>query len=145
MLKGGLLVLAFIKLFMVRTLSYVLGAVMTIAGILGFAMGGSVLGIFMADTSLSAVWLIGGLITLAVAVWAPMQSVLWAKIAGVILAIVAVLGFVMSGSVLGVLDNTMANNVLHAVLAILFLWAGFMPARSMDSMNSNMSSSGPAM
>ena len=39
---------------MARTISYVLGAVMVLAGILGFAMHGSVLGIFMAGKAESS-------------------------------------------------------------------------------------------
>ena len=116
-----------------RTLSYVLGAVMAIAGILGFVMSGSVLGVFMAGSTLSAVWLVAGVITLAVAVWAPASMSMWSKIIGVILAAVTILGFVMSGPVLGMLDNTMADNVLHLVLAVLFLWMGFMSSSSSES------------
>lgn len=112
---------------MARILSYVLGVVMTLAGLLGFAMNGSVLGVFMAGTALSTLWVVAGVITLAVAVWMPGRAVLWAKVAGIILAIVAVLGFVMNGPVLGSLDNTMADNSLHLVLAIVFLLVGFVP------------------
>lgn len=119
---------------MVRTISYILGAVMALAGIIALAMGGSVLGTFTAGTTLSVSWLVAGIITLVVAIWMPAQSMLWAKIIGVILAIVAVVGFVMSGPVLGLLDNTMANNVLHIVLAIIFLIIGFVPmGRSMEA------------
>lgn len=112
---------------MTRIISYVLGVVMTLAGLLGFAMGGSVVGIFAAGTALSALWVVAGVITLAIAVWAPARAALWAKVAGIVLAIVAVLGFVMSGPVLGYLDNTSADNWLHLVLAIVFLAVGFVP------------------
>lgn len=120
---------------MARMLSYIVGAIMTVAGLLGFAMQGDVVGVFTAGTALSIVWLVGGIITLAIAVFMPAQTMLWAKIAGIVLAILAVLGFVMSGPVLGYLDNTIANDVLHLVLAAVFLAAGFMPmGSSMDSM-----------
>jgi uncharacterized membrane protein HdeD (DUF308 family) len=107
---------------------------MAIAGILGFVMN-PVLGVFAAGSTLSALWLVAGVITLAVAMWMPGSMSLWSKILGIILAIVTILGFVISGPVLGMLDNTMADNVLHLVLAVLFLWMGFMSSsRSMDSM-----------
>ena len=100
---------------------------MALAGILGFAMSGSVLGIFMAGTALSTVWLVAGVVTLAIALWAPAHASLWAKIAGIVLVVVGVWGFVVQGAVLGALDNTTANNVLHLVLGVLFLWIGFVP------------------
>lgn len=115
---------------MARTISYVLGAVMILAGVLGFAMHGSVLGIFTAGAALSALWLVAGLATLAVGLWLPAHAMLWAKAMGIIFAIIAVLGFVMNGPVFDYFDNTMANNVLHLVIAAIFLAAGFIPMGS---------------
>ena len=121
---------------MTRTISNILGAVMTLAGIAGLAMGGSIAGILTAGTALSALWIIAGVVTLAIGLWMPGSSMLWAKIAGVVLVILAILGFVMSGPVAGYLDNTMADNVLHLRLGVLFLWAGFMGGSRASSMGS---------
>lgn len=110
---------------MARTLSYVFGAIFVVVGLLGFVMN-PVLGIFAANTSHSLVHLIGGLVLLAVALWAPASSSLALKVFGVIYAIVAVLGFFMAGDILGIIDNSTADNLLHVVLALVFLWGGFM-------------------
>jgi hypothetical protein len=115
---------------MARILSYILGAVMVVAGVLGFALKGDVLGIFTAGTALSALWVVAGLVTLAVAMWMQKHVMLWAKAMGIIFAVLAVLGFVMNGAVLMYFDNTMSNNILHLVLAAVFLAAGFMPMGS---------------
>jgi hypothetical protein len=118
---------------MARTLSYILGAIMVVAGLLGFALGTSVLGIFTAAMALSSLWLVAGLITLVVALFLPAHIMLWDKAMGIVLAILAVLGFVMNGAILTYFDNTMANNILHLVLAAVFLAAGFIPmGSSMD-------------
>jgi hypothetical protein len=125
---------------MARTISYVLGAVMVIMGVLGFAMHGSVLGIFMADSALAALWLIAGVVTLIVAVWLPAHAMLWAKAMGIVFAVIAVLGFVVNGPVFDYFDNTMADNVLHLVIAAIFLAAGFMPMGSSMPQQARMTS-----
>ena len=109
---------------MSRTIAYVFGAIMAIAGIWGL-MASPVLGVFDANTSLSLVWLVLGLILLAVAAWWESSSALALKVIGIIVAIVAVWGFVVPGDVLGLLTNTTADNVLHLVFAVVFLWIGF--------------------
>ena len=110
---------------MAKTVAYVLGAVTAIAGIWGIVLT-PVLGIFDANMALSVGWLVTGLVLLAVALWWE-ESVAWALIVlGVVYAIVAVLGLVMPGDVLGVFTNTASDNWLHVVLAVVMLVVGFM-------------------
>lgn len=49
---------------------------------------------------------------------------LWAKVIGIILILVGIVGFFMN-PVLGVFDVNMAHNLVHLVTGIIFTWAGF--------------------
>lgn len=111
---------------MARTVSYVFGAVLAVVGLWGFVQN-PVLGIFAANTVHSIVHLLTGAVLLGVAVWWVGSSELALKVFGVVYAVVAVLGFVVGGtSILGLIDNSVADNILHTALALVFLWAGFM-------------------
>ena len=48
----------------------------------------------------------------------------WAKVIGVILLLVGVLGFFMGGSVFGFQVNGL-HNIVHLVTGAIFAWAGF--------------------
>lgn len=50
---------------------------------------------------------------------------LWARIIGIILVLVGVLGFVMSSPLLGIFAVNALHNVVHLITGIIFLWAGF--------------------
>jgi len=119
---------------MAKTVSYVFGAVLTIVGIVGFFMN-PVLGIFAANTLHSVVHLATGLILLAIAMWMPASNSMALKIFGVVYAILAVVGFIMSSQALlfGLIDNSLADQVLHLALGLVFLWAGFMAKDRMAS------------
>jgi|SRR3989344_5820360 len=110
---------------MAKTVAYVLGAILTLVGIWGFVQN-PVLGLFDANSMHSVVHLLSGLVLLAAAMWWG-GSVAWALIVlGAVYALVAVLGLVMEGPVLGLIDNSAADNWLHVLLAVVFLGAGFM-------------------
>ncbi len=120
---------------MTKTIAYVVGAVTAIAGLWGFAYS-PVLGMFDANAILSALWLITGLVVLAVAMWWEEQTSMTLIVLGVIYAIIAVVGLVISGDVLGMFNNTSADNWLHVVLAVVMLVAGFMGRSSSDMQQS---------
>lgn len=110
---------------MARTTAYVFGAILAIAGIWGFVQN-PVLGIFAANTLHSLVHLISGAVLLGIAAWTN-ATTLVLKIFGVVYALIAILGFVTDGTVLlGLIDNSLADSILHTLLALVFLWAGFM-------------------
>lgn len=48
----------------------------------------------------------------------------WAKVIGVVLLLVGVLGFFMGDSVFG-FEVNMLHNIVHLVTGALFAWAGF--------------------
>lgn len=49
---------------------------------------------------------------------------LWARILGVVLLLVGILGF-FNDPVLGIFDVDLTHNVIHLVTGALFAWAGF--------------------
>lgn len=107
--------------------SIVLGAVAVIAGLLGI-LGLGLVGdgaLFVTNTALDVVYIVIGLVLLGVGIWAPMQSMMWLKVAGVIYLILAVLGFVMASPLLGLFAVASSTNWLHLVLGVVMLAAGF--------------------
>lgn len=118
---------------MVQTLAWVFGGILTLVGILGFVPGitsdGMLLGIFMVDGLHNIIHLVTGLAALAAA-WGMFSSRLFFQVFGVVYAIVAVLGFAMGGNILGLIMTNMADHVLHLVLAVAFLYVGFMMKES---------------
>jgi hypothetical protein len=87
------------------------------------------LGIFMVDGIHSAIHILTGLAALAAA-WGMYSTRLYFQVFGVVYAVVAVLGFTMGGSILGLFMTNMADHVLHLALAVVFLYAGFMMKES---------------
>jgi len=49
----------------------------------------------------------------------------WAKVIGVVLLLVGVLGFFMGDMVLGMFSVNMLHNVVHLLTGAIFAWAGF--------------------
>jgi hypothetical protein len=110
-----------------KTAAIVLGAIFILVGVLGFIpnpiVGSD--GIFMTNTAHNLVHLVSGAVLLAGA-YTSFGPSLALKIIGVGYAIVAILGFVMSGDVLlGMIAINGAHHWLHVLLAILLLAAGF--------------------
>lgn len=134
---------------MAKTLAIVFGVVFVLVGILGWVpnplvgMGA----IFETNHLHDVVHLVTGLVLLAVAFWAAGSSGLWLKIAGIVYLLIAVLGFLMmpnGGALLGVTMN-MSDHLLHVVLGVVLLVAGFAGKGAMKSMPAapSMPSSGP--
>ncbi len=69
----------------------------------------------------------------------PASNTLALKIFGVVYAILAIVGFVMGGDMLfGLIDNSLADQVLHLALGVVFLWAGFMGGGKSADMSAAM-------
>ncbi len=109
---------------MEKTIVTVLGVVFIAIGLLGF-VNDPLLGIFEVDTLHNIVHLLSGVLAL-VAVSMGMDAIrTYSKIFGVVYALVAVLGFLSGGMLLGIMEINMADNFLHVVLAAVFLYLGF--------------------
>lgn len=116
---------------MAKTVMYVFGVVLTLVGILGFVMPSPLFGLFAVNGLHNVVHLATGIVFLGVAFMAPMQSVMAAKVFGVVYAVVAILGLVMGGDMLlGLIAVNMTDHILHIALALVLLYVGFMGGSS---------------
>jgi len=111
-----------------QKLTKVFGVVFVLIGVLGFVPGitanGMLLGIFEVDALHNSIHLLTGIAALAAVKMH--KTDMFLKVFGVVYALVAVLGFVMGGSVLGLFHANMADNLLHLAVAVAFLYGGFM-------------------
>jgi uncharacterized membrane protein len=109
---------------MEKTIVTILGVVFIAVGLLGF-VNNPVLGIFAVDTLHNVIHLLSG----ALALWAVNKGMgavtTFAKVFGIVYGLVAILGFLMGSPILGLVTVNMADNVLHIVLAVVFLYIGF--------------------
>ena len=114
---------------MLKTIISAVSVVLLVVGGLGF-FSDPLLGIFEVDPLHNIIHLLTGVLgLLAVSLeWETM----FARVFGVVYALVAVLGFWMGG-MLGMVMNT-ADNVLHLVLAAAFLCLGFWCSKEESSM-----------
>ncbi|MEK7132170.1 MAG: DUF4383 domain-containing protein [Patescibacteria group bacterium] len=109
---------------------YVLGAIFALVGVLGFIPGitsdGHLLGIFEVNTLHNIIHLLSGLLGLYAASQGEALARTWAKVFGVIYALVTVLGWLLpDGNILGLIQVNLADNLLHTVLAVAILYVGF--------------------
>ena len=114
-----------------------IGAILVLVGIIGF-WNDPVFGIFEVDTLHNLVHLGTG----AIMIWMAMSGMarLSAQIFGVVYGLVAVLGLVLPGDMLlGLLEVNLHDDILHLVLAIVFLYAGFMMKEKMMMKEAGMS------
>lgn len=122
----------------IKNLSWLFGIVFLAVGFLGFVPGitanGHLLGIFEVDTLHNIIHLVTGLVFVWAAMSAEKMGRMIFKVAGVVYAIVAVVGLVQGDTVLGLISTNMADHILHVVLAVIILYIGFgMKEKSMAS------------
>ena len=113
---------------MIRTISYACGTVLAVFGIWAFVQNPA-FGIFEAGRIHSFIYLAAGLLLLASAAWSKSKTgaLQWV---GSFFAIVAILGFLGDGeTIVWVMHSSVANNIFHTLLAVIFLWAGFFMAK----------------
>lgn len=114
---------------MLKNTASLLGWILLIAGILGFIPGitndGMLLGVFEVNSMNNVLHIVIGLLGLYLASKGEESSQTFLKIAGVIYAILAVLGFLTSGLVLGIFADNNATTWLHVVIAVVALYLGF--------------------
>lgn len=110
---------------MAKTIVMLLGVVFVIVGILGF-FNDPVLGIFEVDPVHNIVHLLSGIVALAMG-RSEAGAKTFAKVFGLVYLLVTVLGFIMGtdSKLLGLMEINGADNILHLLLAVVLLWAGF--------------------
>jgi predicted small integral membrane protein len=114
---------------MAKNWAMIIGWVLLILGVLGFItnplVGGT--GYFHADAMHNIIHIILGGVLLWAAHKAPAKAHTAVKWVGIILLVLAILGFVLvsgTGTLLGLAEINGADNWLHLVLGALLLWAG---------------------
>lgn len=114
---------------MEKSIVTILGIVFLVIGVLGFFSSPYLLGFFEVDTMHNIVHLLSGVVALA-AVGMGLGAVrTYAKVFGVVYGVVALVGFFMPGDmILGLFAANTADDVLHLVLAVVFLYVGFGPS-----------------
>lgn len=131
-----------------KTWAWIFAVVFLAIGILGFIPGitsdsGHLLGIFHVDAMHNIVHLLTGIIALFVAMGSGSSQKMFFKIFGVIYAIVAVVGLIQGDSVLGLFVTNMADHILHIVVALIALYAGFGGGKK--AVDAGMQNQGPQM
>ena len=127
-----------------------LGIVLLLVGVLGFIPGitsnGVLLGIFDADPLQNVVHIVAGALLVWVAKAGTAKVMNMVKVLAVVYSVATVLGFVTGYGLLVAMPTTMADNVLHLVVAALLLWMWF--GKKDNAMSSSMppsTGSGQAM
>lgn len=111
-------------LFMVKTVTWLLGIVLVAIGALGF-VNDPVLGIFEVDTVHNLVHLLSGVVGLVAAASGASYARLYLIVFGIIYGAVTVIGFTMGGDILSLFTVNQADNYLHAGIALVSLAVGF--------------------
>jgi len=118
---------------MAKKLAMVLGIIFIILGLVGFLTNplvGPAGALFPANPLHNLIHLITGIIGVWVAAKSMSGTMMYLKIFGIIYLLVAILGFAMGSPILGLVDTNMADNLLHLIVALLFIWAGFWGGKS---------------
>ncbi|MEY4747719.1 MAG: hypothetical protein RLZZ416_768 [Candidatus Parcubacteria bacterium] len=114
---------------MLQKLGWTFGIVFLAVGVLGHVPGitsnGMLLGIFEIDGLHNVIHLLSGVAAIAAVYTSAAYTRLYFKVFGIVYALVAVVGFLQGGTVLGLIAVNMADNLLHLVIAAVALWAGF--------------------
>lgn len=116
---------------MAKLYATVLGAVLTLVGIVGFIPGlapnGNLLGIFAIDPLHNVIHILSGVVGLAAALTAGgIYARLYAGVFGAVYALVTVIGFIQGTTVLGLIHVNLADNLLHTAIAVVSLAVFFL-------------------
>jgi hypothetical protein len=128
-----------------KTYANILGAVLTLVGILGFispltpttasAPHGALLGIFAIDPLHNIIHLASGIVGLAAANTAGgAYARLYAGVFGAVYALVTIVGFIQGSTVLGLISVNLADNLLHTAIAIVSLAVAFFARNTTPAM-----------
>lgn len=118
---------------MAKRITLVLGVILTLVGLLGF-FNNPVIGLFNTNALHNIVHLATGILAIVFAMQSDASAIMFNKVFGVIYAIVAILGFIAPGFMSDLLNVNGADNVLHVILAVIFLYVGFAMKPAASSM-----------
>ncbi len=106
-----------------------MGAVFVLVGVLGFVPAatpdGKLLGLFDVSPLHNLIHLLSGVAAFVLAMMGEKNTRLYFQVFGVVYALITVIGFIQGSTVLGLIGVNMADNLLHLLLAVVLLYAGF--------------------
>lgn len=107
-----------------KTVTWILGIAFVAIGVLGF-VNDPVLGLFDVDTMHNCIHLLSGLLAIAAAISGESYARLYLIVFGLVYGVVAIIGFITPGTILGLFTVNEADNYLHTAFAVIMLSAGF--------------------
>jgi hypothetical protein len=110
---------------LVKPLTWILGVVLLLVGVLGFFMPSPLLGLFEVDTVHNIVHILSGVVALWAGSTGYQYSRMYLMVFGLVYLLVALLGFFMSGSILGLFSVNMYDNYLHTAIGVVCLLTAF--------------------
>lgn len=113
-----------------KPLTWVLGLVLTLVGAAGFFTTSGTLLVFEVDATHNIIHLLSGVVALAAVANSEAYASLYLKVFGAVYGLVTVVGFVMSGDILGLFHVNSADNYLHLAIAAVSLVVGFSPKKA---------------
>ncbi len=109
---------------LVKPITWILGIVLLLVGILGF-VNNPILGLFQVDAIHNSIHILSGILALIAVSSGKSYARLYLIIFGIVYGLVTILGFAMNGSILGIFTVNQADNYLHAAIAVVCLAVGF--------------------
>ncbi len=125
---------------MTKNIVLVLGIILALVGILGF-FNNPVIGLFPVNGLHNIVHLLTGILAIVFASMSVSAAKMFSKVFGYVYLLVAILGFVAPAFMMSLLAIESFDNILHLLLAVVFLWLGY---KGEDMMGSSMPAK-PAM
>lgn len=110
---------------LVRPLTWILGVVLLLVGLLGFLLSSPLLGLFEVDSLHNIIHIASGALALILVSMGYSMARMYLILFGIIYLVVAAIGYVQQTTVLGLFMVNYADNVLHAVIAAACLVVGF--------------------
>lgn len=129
---------------MAKKVAMVVGVVFVLVGILGF-FNNPILGLFEVNAAHNVVHLLTGLLALGAGAAGVEMAKRYFMVFGVVYALVTVWGFVSEEVLFGLLSVNGWDNLLHLVLAAVFLYVGFMGKQTAPAPATPPPASGQAM
>lgn len=112
-----------------KNITLTVGVVVLLVGLVGFVPAlvpdGKVLGLFLVDPFHNLVHILTGALAIVAAMMNTKTMRMYYQLFGVVYALVTVLGFTTGTGLFGLIPVNMADNLLHLVLAVGFLYLGF--------------------
>lgn len=110
---------------LVKMLTWILGIVLLLIGILGFILPSPLFGLFEVDMVHNIVHILSGVVAIIAVSTSESYARLFLIVFGIIYGVVTILGFTMGGDILGLFHANTADNYLHAGISLACLAVGF--------------------